>query len=93
MSAIKALKYLLDKAEAETQPEEQIVTLSVPVDIVREILTWADEAQEAVNHNAKLVEEERLKHELYRKDGEISALRFAVREMCKHGEEISSTGR
>lgn len=81
MSAIEALKHLLDKAEAETQPEEQIVTLLVPVDIVREILTWADEAQEAVNHNAKLVEEERLKHELYRKDGETSALRFVIKTL------------
>lgn len=81
MSAIEALKHLLDKAEAETQPEEQIVTLSVPVDIVREILTWADEAQEAVNHNAKLVEEAQLRHELYGKDGQISALKFVIRTL------------
>ncbi len=81
MSAIEVLKNLLDKAEAETQPEEQIVTLSVPVDIVREILTWADEAQEAVNHNAKRVEEELVRHELYRKDGEISALRFVIKTL------------
>ena len=81
MSAIEVLKNLLDKAEAETQPEEQIVTLSVPVDIVREILTWADEAQEAVNHNAKRVEEEQFRHELYRKDGEISALRFVIKTL------------
>ena len=81
MSAIEALKHLLDKAEAETQPEERIVTLSVPVDIVREILAWADETVAAVNHNAKLVEEERLKHELYRKDGEISSLTFVIKTL------------
>lgn len=81
MSAIEALKHLLDKAEAGTQPGEQIVTLSVPVDIVRETLTWADEAQEAVNHNAKRVEEEQLKHELYRKDGEISSLKFVIKTL------------
>lgn len=96
MNAIVTLKYLLEKAEAETQPEEQIVTLSVPVDIVREILTWADEAQEAVNNNAKLVGEEeerieRLKHELYGKDGQISALKFAIRELCK--KEVERHGR
>ena len=78
MSAIEALKHLLDMAEVETPPDGQIETLFVPIDIVREILAWADEAQEAVNHNAKLVEEERLKHELYKKDGEISALRFVI---------------
>ena len=81
MSAIEALKHLLDKAEAEKQPEEHIVALSIPIDIVREILTWADEAQEAVNHNAKLVEEERLKHELYGKDGQISALKFVIKTL------------
>ena len=83
MSAIEALKHLLDMAEAETPPEGQIETLFVPIDIVREILAWADEAREAVNHNAKLVEEERLKNELYEKDGQISALKFVIREMCK----------
>ena len=81
MSAIEALKHLLDKAEAETPPDGQIETLFVPIDIVREILAWADEAQEAVNHNAKLVEEERLKHELYRKDGETSALMFVIKTL------------
>ena len=34
-----------------------------------------DEAREAVNHNSKLVEEERLKHELYRKDGEVQGVK------------------
>ena len=83
MSAIEALKHLLDRAEAETPPDGQIETLFVPIDIVREILAWADEAQE---HNAKLVGEEeerieRLKHELYKKDGEISALRFVIKTL------------
>lgn len=37
------------------------------------------EARFAVERNNNLVNEERLRHELYRKDGEISALRFALR--------------
>lgn len=37
------------------------------------------EARFAVEHNNNLVQEERLRHELYRKDGEISGLRFALR--------------
>ena len=37
------------------------------------------EARFAVEHNNNLVNEERLRHELYRKDGEISGLRFALR--------------
>ena len=37
------------------------------------------DAIEAVEHNNKVVEQERLRHELYRKDGEISGLRFALR--------------
>ena len=81
MSAIEALKHLLDMAEAETPPDGQIETLFVPIDIVREILAWADEAQEAVNHNAKRVEEEQFRHELYRKDGEISSLKFVIKTL------------
>lgn len=37
------------------------------------------EARFAAEHNNNLVNEERLRHELYRKDGEISGLRFALR--------------
>ena len=37
------------------------------------------EARLAVEHNNNLVQEERLRHELYRKDGEIRGLRFAIR--------------
>lgn len=43
------------------------------------------EALEAAEYNHKLVEEERLKHELYRKDGEIHGLMFAIR--CLTGKE------
>lgn len=48
------------------------------------------EARFAVEHNNNLVNEERLRHELYRKEGEISALRFALRcitEGC-HGKAV-----
>lgn len=38
-----------------------------------------EEAREAVNHNSKLVEEERLRNELYRKDGEVQGLKYAIR--------------
>lgn len=38
-----------------------------------------DEAREAVNHNSKLVEEERLKHELYRNSGQVDGLKYAIR--------------
>ena len=41
-----------------------------------------DEAREAINHNSKLVEEERLKHELYRKDGEVQGVKFAIKCLC-----------
>ena len=37
------------------------------------------EARLAVEHNGNFVEQERLRHELYRRDGEISGLRFAIR--------------
>ena len=37
------------------------------------------EARFAAEHNNNLVNEERLRHELYRKDGEIRGLRFALR--------------
>lgn len=49
-----------------------------------------DEALKAVEHNHNLVEQERLRHELYRKDGEIDGLRFALRcitEGC-HGKAV-----
>lgn len=36
-------------------------------------------ARRAVEHNCNLVEQERLRQELYRRDGEISGLRFALR--------------
>lgn len=48
------------------------------------------EAKFAVEHNHNLVEQERLRHELYRKDGEIQGLRFAIRcitEGC-HGKAV-----
>lgn len=48
------------------------------------------EARFAVEHNNNLVQEERLRHELYRKDGEIRGLRFAIRcitEGC-HGKAV-----
>ena len=48
------------------------------------------EARPAVERNNNLVQEERLRHELYRKDGEISGLRFALRcitEGC-HGKAV-----
>lgn len=48
------------------------------------------EARLAVEHNNNLVNEERLRHELYRKNGEISGLRFALRcitEGC-HGKAV-----
>ena len=37
------------------------------------------EARFAAEHNDNLVQQERLRHELYRRDGEISGLRFALR--------------
>lgn len=49
-----------------------------------------EEARLAVEHNSNLVEQERLRHGLYRKDGEISGLRFALRcitEGC-HGKAV-----
>lgn len=49
-----------------------------------------NEARFAVEHNNNLVNEERLRHELYRKDGEIQGLRFAIRcitEGC-HGKAV-----
>ena len=48
------------------------------------------EARLAVERNNNLAQEERLRHELYRKDGEISGLRFALRcitEGC-HGKAV-----
>lgn len=48
------------------------------------------EARFAAEHNNNLVQEERLRHELYRKDGEIRGLRFALRcitEGC-HGKAV-----
>ena len=41
------------------------------------------EARLAVEHNDNLVKQERLRNELYRKDGEISGLRFALRCILK----------
>lgn len=37
-----------------------------------------EEARLAVEHNGNLVKQERLRNELYRRNGEISALRFAL---------------
>lgn len=48
------------------------------------------EARLAVEHNNNLVQEERLRHELYRRDGEVQGLRFALRcitEGC-HGKAV-----
>ena len=48
------------------------------------------EARFAVEHNNNIVQEERLRQVLYRKDGEISGLRFALRcitEGC-HGKAV-----
>lgn len=48
------------------------------------------EARLAVEHNNNLVQEERLRHELYRRDGEVYGLRFALRcitEGC-HGKAV-----
>ena len=42
-----------------------------------------DEALKAVEHNHNLVEQERLRQGLYRKDGEISGLRFALQCITK----------
>lgn len=47
-------------------------------------------AKLAVEHNNNLVQDERLRHELYRKDGEISGLHFALRcitDGC-HGKAV-----
>ena len=41
------------------------------------------EARLAVEHNGNFVEQERLRHELYRRDGEISGLRFALQCITK----------
>lgn len=38
-----------------------------------------NEARFAVEHNYNLIEQERLRQGLYRRDGEISGLRFALR--------------
>lgn len=38
MNAIETLKFLLDKALAETPPESRLVGINVPVEIVQEII-------------------------------------------------------
>lgn len=45
-----------------------------------------EEAREAVNRNSRLVEEERLRNELYRKDGEVQGLKHAMRLLLCEGE-------
>lgn len=82
MSAIESLKYLLDRAEAEPQ-QDSLAEMVVPVAVVRGVLEWAKEATEATNHNAKLIDEERLRHEIYRRDGEVQALKFVIEKLCK----------
>lgn len=52
-----------------------------------------DEAREAVNHNSKLVEEERLKHELYRNRGEADGLKYAIRCFSGYKEGQDETNR
>lgn len=49
-----------------------------------------EDARLAVEHNGNLVEQERLRHELYRKDGEIRGLRFALRCITegRHGKAV-----
>lgn len=46
------------------------------------------EAELAIEHNQKVAEEERLKHELYRKDGMIEGLKYAIRCNGVSGGEI-----
>lgn len=49
-----------------------------------------EETKDEVEHYSTLLEKERLKREFYRKDGEISGLRFALRcitEGC-HGKAV-----
>lgn len=47
-------------------------------------------ARLAVEHNNNLVEQERLKNELYRRNGEVQGLRFAIHCIAKeyHGKAI-----
>lgn len=47
-----------------------------------------EEAREAVYHNSKLVEEERMKNELYRKDGEVQGLKYAMRCLFVNEEQV-----
>lgn len=54
----------------------------------RELKARLHEAELAIEHNQKVAEEERLKHELYRRDGMIEGLKYAIRCNGVSGGEI-----
>ena len=70
-------------ADCGTAKDEEIAKLKADL----------HEAIYASERNAHLVDEERLRHELYRKDGEIAGLRFAI--MCNgvSGDSIYEINR
>lgn len=43
MTAIETMKYLLDKAEYKTPEGHQLVSVNIPVDIIREIVSTAQQ--------------------------------------------------
>lgn len=63
--------------------EEQKAEIEALKERVKELEGLLDEARDHANHNAKLVTEERNKHWIYKKDGELAAYRSIVMDIIE----------
>lgn len=74
--------------ELRDQLNERIEYIAVLEAKCKDLTDKLHEANLAVEHNRKVAEEERLKHELYRRDGMIEGLKYAIRCNGVSGGEI-----